>query len=171
MVEIASTPRRGLRAPRLVEIVLALSLTLNLCVAGGFVFSRWSVPVHIPAPAGFDRSLEVVVGRLGIDPTQSKPYADLHHKIKVARDRFFVAHRPLGDQIWNELAKPEPDPARLKQLLDTSMETRRDFQGEVMTAMAAFLATLTPDQRDAFVKIARDRQDPTGQPLRVNIGN
>jgi len=164
-------PRRGLRAPRLIEIVLVLSLALNLCVAGGFLFARWSVPVHPPAPGGFDHALEVIAGRLGIDPTQSKPYADLHHAIKVARDHFFVVHHGLGDQIWKELAKPEPDSARLQQLLDTSMETRRAFQGEVMTAVNGFLATLTPEQREVFVKVAQDRQDPAGQPFRVNIGN
>jgi Spy/CpxP family protein refolding chaperone len=65
---------------------------------------------------------------------------------------------PLINAAWEEIAKPQPDAAKVEQLFDESAEKRRVFQREAASQMLAFVATLSPAQRGKFVQLMRDRR-------------
>jgi Spy/CpxP family protein refolding chaperone len=167
-------PKAGprLRAPRLIEIVLVLSLGLNLFVAGGFAYSRWEGTTrHDAPPAAPERRLDAIARRLDIDPDDAKSFKELKRSFRTAQSTFIAQNRPLAGEIWEELAKLQPEDAEIQGLLDQMAAHRRAFQAATTTALERFLATLTPAQRSDFIKLMEDRTDPIGGPLRNNIGN
>lgn len=169
LAEINSPLARRLRAPRLIEVVLVLSFGLNLFVAGGFVYSRWEGP-RGDAPMAPDRRLAMIAERIGIDPQTSKPFKELRRSFRTEHELLAAQNHPLTDEMWEELAAPQPDDQHLQGLLDQMAVHRRAFQGGTTTALVHFLATLTPPQRTAFTKLMEDRKDPIGNPLRNNLG-
>jgi hypothetical protein len=168
--EPKTAPR--MRAPRLIEIVLVLSLGLNLFVAGGFAYSHWegAAKQATPAPTP-ERRLDAIAHRLGLDPESTKPFKELKRSFRLAQGAFVAQNRPLVGQIWEELAKPQPEDAQIQGLLDQMAAHRRAFQAATTVALERFLASLTPEQRADFIKLMEDRTDPVGGPLRNNIGN
>jgi Spy/CpxP family protein refolding chaperone len=62
----------------------------------------------------------------------------------------------MMDSAWDELAKPDADPARVIQLLDDAGNRRRAYQHEAVTATLSLLAILTPEQRTKFIADERE---------------
>jgi len=172
LAEAPSNPAPRLRLPRPLEIVLVLSLCLNFFVAGGIAYSRWiAPPPHEAGPPGPERRLDAIARRLGLDPDEVKPFRELKRSYRSAQGVLGAQNRPLAEEIWEELAKPQPEAARLEDLLDRMAANRRAFQGATTEALTRFLAAVTPEQRASFIKLMEDRTDPVGGPLRNNIGN
>jgi len=163
-----------MRAPRLIEIVLVLSLGLNLFIAGGFAYSHWFAIGHHdgpPPPPPLERRLDAIASRLGLDPEETKPFRELKRTFRGAQQALGAQNRPLAQSIWEELAKPQPDDAEIQRLIDEMASHRHAFHAATTTALERFLAAITPEQRAEFIKLMEDRTDPVGGPLRNNIGN
>jgi len=73
-------------------------------------------------------------------------------------ERLRQASEPLMGDAWGEIAKPEPDQAKVLQLLDEASALRRDFQHDAVGATVSLLATLTPEQRAKFLADERERR-------------
>jgi Spy/CpxP family protein refolding chaperone len=57
---------------------------------------------------------------------------------------------------WDELAKPQPDTARVEQLFDEAGEKRRAMQHETTSQTVDLLGALSPVQRAKFVSIMHE---------------
>ena len=94
---------------------------------------------------------------------------DLDAQQRAAFDRYIAAMRSRADQMrqetdplmaagWDELAKPQPDEAKVTQLFEQAGEKRRGFQHDATAQTLALLATLSPEQRAKFVALMRERR-------------
>jgi Spy/CpxP family protein refolding chaperone len=163
--------------PRLGQVVLILSLALNLFIAGGFFYSQM-VAGHPTAqsspqtpPQGPERRLEELAKRVGIDPATSRPFKEMRRGFRLAQQAMGAKNRPLGGLYWEELASAQPDQKHLEDLVDQMIANRHAFQSEVTGIFVRFMAALSPEQREALVKIVEDKADPMGAPVRQSVGN
>lgn len=151
----AGTTRRiGRPPPRLVLMLLALSVALNLFFVAGALWIR----VHPHAVLSFqEQRFERMALELDLAPAQR---ADFDSYVAAMRSRTAKMHQqlhPLYAAAWEEMAKPQADEAQVMRLFDEASAKRREFQREATSSTLAFLATLSPAQRAKFLSIARER--------------
>jgi Spy/CpxP family protein refolding chaperone len=152
--------RSGTRQ-HLFKAVLALSLALNLFFVIGAVWIRIHAPPPLPSPE--DR-LEQMSGELGLDTQQRQAFANYSQTMRQRLQAMHGAVQPLIGNAWSEVAKPHADEAKVMQLFDQAAQERRGFMRDLTTTTLAFLATLSPEQRVKFVKLAHQRPRPWSPP-------
>jgi Spy/CpxP family protein refolding chaperone len=124
---------------------------------GGAAWTR----LHHPPPAGnpAQRFRELEAG-LNLDARQQPAFEEYMTTMRYRTAEMHQQVGPLIASAWEEIAKANPDQARIMQLFDDAAEKRRAFQRDVTLATLNFLAVLTPTQHDKFVEIARERRPP-----------
>jgi Spy/CpxP family protein refolding chaperone len=141
--------------------VLALSLALNLCFVAGALWIR----IHAPAPpASAEDRLERMAGELNLGPEQKQAFARYSQTMRERLQAMHGAVQPLIGNAWSEVGKPQADEAKVMQLFDQADQERRGFMRELTTTTLSFLATLSPEQRAKFVRLARQRPRPWSPP-------
>jgi Spy/CpxP family protein refolding chaperone len=137
-------------------VALALSLTLNLFVLGGLGWSMMNRP--LPAPGGPQRFIEI--GRsLDLSGDQRAALRDFGAGARELTRGLRDANAPLIHSMWSEMGKPQPDQAAIQTLADQVLDNRRNFQHKMAQNLLAFLAVLTPEQRERFVDRAMEPPD------------
>jgi Spy/CpxP family protein refolding chaperone len=140
--------------PRLLAALLAISLALNFCFIGGAVWTRLSPPQPLSASERFQR-----LGQsLNLTPQQQVAFDQYVSATLTRGTRVRQATEPLIDDAWAEIAKPDPDQAKIQLLLDNFSTQRREVMHEAASATLSFLATLTPEQKSKFLAEERDRR-------------
>jgi Spy/CpxP family protein refolding chaperone len=99
-----------------------------------------------------------MAAELDLDPQQRAAFDRYVAAMRSRMDQMRQETDPLINAAWEEIAKPQPDAAKVEQLFDESAEKRRVFQREAASQMLAFVATLSPAQRGKFVQLMRDRR-------------
>jgi Spy/CpxP family protein refolding chaperone len=131
-------------------VALGLSLALNV-LAGGYVAGAlWPHGRHGP---------ERLAEELGLNPAQRQAF---ERHVRTMRDdnrRYREETRPLLQQSWTELAKPQPDQAVLDRLFDEGIAKRRALQRENARSVRGFLETLEPAQRQRFLELMQKRME------------
>jgi uncharacterized membrane protein len=138
----------------LLRIVLALSLALNLCFVGGAVWTRMREP---PPHPGIAQRLRQIEAKLALDPQQRQAF---NRYTATIEDRLRVMRRQIGPLIgnaWAEMANPQANPADVMRIFDRVRTERRIFDQDLTTATIAFLARLSPEQRQKFVTLIHPR--------------
>ncbi len=137
--------------------VLTLSLTLNIFVIAGLFFAHEMIrPPETPV-----QHFEQAGRAIQMSDDQHTAFRSF---IRTMRDnnRDLPEHNePLTDSVWDELAKPQPDTAKISGLVDQANDNRRANQKDTGVALLAFLNTLTPDQRVQFATLARQHPQPS----------
>ena len=140
---------------RLLIAVLVISLVLNLCFIAATLWFRLHAP---PAGRNLAERYQEIASQLDLDAQQ-----------RAAFDRYIAAMRSRADQMrqetdplmgagWDELAKPQPDEAKVTRLFEQAGEKRRGFQHDATAQTLTLLATLSPEQRAKFVALMRERR-------------
>jgi Spy/CpxP family protein refolding chaperone len=140
---------------RLLIAVLVISLVLNLCFIAATLWFRLHAP---PAGRNLAERYQEIASQLDLDAQQ-----------RAAFDRYIAAMRSRADQMrqetdplmaagWDELAKPQPDEAKVTRLFEQAGEKRRGFQHDATAQTLGLLATLSPEQRAKFVALMRERR-------------
>lgn len=132
------------------KAVLALSLALNLCVVGGVLYFKYVQP-HGPAQA--------LPRELGFGNDQRSAFRTFLQTVRAKGQAMREKVAPLEAQLAQELAKPQPDRDKIVSLVTQISDQRREFMIALNDAMLPFLATLSPEQRQRFIEMARRRQD------------
>jgi uncharacterized membrane protein len=145
---------RGPRHGWAIWIALALSLTLNVFVAGGLFWSMMARPLGPEAPA--DR-LVAAARTLDLTPDQQAALRQFARTSRELRRTLADTNAPIFRQVWTEVVKAQPDPAAISKLMDTAADNRRAFQGKMTANLTTFVATLTPEQRQRFAELAMRR--------------
>jgi Spy/CpxP family protein refolding chaperone len=152
-VTTAGVPqRRRMPRQRVLVAILAVSMALNLCVVAGAVWSRLNPP---PAAVTTTERMRHLAETLDLTPPQRQTFNAFLAAMAARGERLRQDIDPALDAAWSEMAKPEPDPARVVQLFDDAGNRRRAFQHEAIAATLSLLASLTPDQRAQFVAAER----------------
>ena len=143
------------------KVALALSLALNLF----FVIGAMWIRIHAPAPmpSAEDR-LAQMAGELNLDPQQRQAFAQYSQTMRRLLESMHKQVQPLVASAWSEVGKPQAEQARVMQLFDRADQQRRIFVQDITTTTLSFLATLSPEQRAQFVKLAHQRPRPWSPP-------
>jgi uncharacterized membrane protein len=154
--------RPGGGRSRLLWIVLALSLVLNICAVGSFVWAKMQAREVQLTPA---ERVEAVAKQLALDANQRPAFDRFIRTIRMRTRHLREANAPLGEDIWGELAKAQPDEALLDRSLQSLAENRRTYQIDVGHALREFLVVLTPEQRQTMIELIRTKQNRDVPPL------
>src|SRR5258708_3066845 len=77
--------------------------------------------------------------------------------------------QPLIQQVWDELAKPQPDQALIARLVDEATENRHTYQKNMAGGLSQFLAALSPAQRAHVVELPQRPPDKRAGHIRPLI--
>lgn len=145
----------------LLRVALALSLVLNLCFIGGAMWIRMHAPPRHP---GIARRFQQIESRLALDPVQRQAFdryaVTIEHRARMMHQRI----RPLIGEAWSDMAKPQAQAADVMQVFDRVRAERRGFEKDLTAATLAFLARLSPAQRQKFVELVHRRAPPRHPP-------
>jgi Spy/CpxP family protein refolding chaperone len=145
----------GWRGRRALVILLVVSALLNLCFVGGAAWTRWHADGRWASPEQRDQQM---ASELNLTPEQRVAFNSYVAAMRARIEKMHQQLVPVFDAAWEEIAKPQADPAQVALLFDFAVEKRREFQREASTQTLDFLANLTPAQRSKFVAIARERR-------------
>jgi uncharacterized membrane protein len=148
--------------PRLLWVLLALSLALNLFFVGGVFWLRIESSRAQLAPA---ERFEMVARQLSLDANQRTAFDKFIGMMRMRTRHLRENNQPLIDGIWGELAKAKPDDAMIDHSLDEAAGNRHTYQLETSHALRSFLAVLSDEQREAFVDLAKNRMNRDVPPL------
>ena len=148
-----SAPLEGTSPPsskgRLVKVGLALSLALNVFFIGGLLYSKFVRPT--PPLVALGRELDLA-------PDQRQAFQGFLKVVRSKGAELRENNLKVGQQIWDELSQPKPDPQKLTVLFADYANNRRDYQTAIGTALLPFLETLNAEQRQRFIEISKHRQ-------------
>ncbi len=148
------TRRIGRSPQRLVLTLLAFSVALNLFFVAGALWIR----LHPPAAAwGEEARFQKMATKLDLAPQQRVGFDQYVAAMRARSVKMHQDVAPLFAAAWEEMGKPQADAAQVMRLFDKAGEKRREFQREAIGQTLAFLAILSPAQRDKFLAIARER--------------
>lgn len=143
----------GVRRSRLWIALLAVSLVLNLCFIAGGVWSR----LHPPAGRlDLAQRYQQMAAQLDLDSQQRATFDRYVGGIRSRTEQMRQDTDPLMSGAWEELAKPQPDIAKVERLFDEAAEKRRVTQHEATLQTIELLGTLSPTQRAKFVATMRE---------------
>ena len=148
----AGTTRLGRPPQRLVLMLLALSVALNLFFVGGALWIR----LHPHAVLSFqERRFQRMASELDLAPQQHVGFDRYVAAMRARTARMHQQLAPLFGAAWEEMAKPQANEAQVMQLFDEASSKRREFQREATSQTLTFLATLSPAQRTKFLSIVQ----------------
>jgi|SRR5882724_3242586 Spy/CpxP family protein refolding chaperone len=150
--------------PRLIQVLLALSLLLNAFFVAGFVFRSWVAPLPFerqmpppPPPGQRPSALEIVTNDVNLDDSQRQALRGVFEQYSAARRERFRDIQKLREQIIAEYKRTPLDRARLEPLIDKLGELRTDQQKETLRSLAQVEAQLKPEQRERMHQILAER--------------
>jgi Spy/CpxP family protein refolding chaperone len=156
-VSAAAAGTTAVRHPprsRLWAALFVVSLALNLCFVAGAVWSR----LHPPPARGDMEHYRQMASELDFDPQQRAAFDRYIAAMRARTDQMRQETDPLIGAAWEEIAKPQPDAAKVERLFEESSDKRRAFQQEAASQTLTMLATLSPAQRVKFVQLMRERR-------------
>jgi uncharacterized membrane protein len=135
---------------------VALSLALNLFFVAGALWTR----LHVPPPPTREARLEEMAAALALDPQQRQTFATYSQTMRKQLAEMRDLAQPLVRAAWAEVARPQPDEAKVMQLLDQAAQVRRSRLSQITVLTITFLKRLSPEQRAKFVKVAHQGPPP-----------
>jgi hypothetical protein len=130
---------------------------LSLADSASFL---WPWQLYGAGPPIEQAWIEVVEHARRHFPRAGLAFADLHAGIAKAATGDSAGLRTRIDELrrlWSELARPDADAAKVTQLFDEAAQQRYGYRRELTLTTLSFLSTLTPEQRERFVRLARQR--------------
>jgi Spy/CpxP family protein refolding chaperone len=152
---------------RLPWVLFTLSFLLNLFVLTGFVYRTWIAPPRFehrmssgPRPSPFSSLSQ----ELNFDDAQRAALKALVDANANARQQHLRDLQQLREEFLAELRRPQPDAARLDQLVDRTHDLRGEQQKAYFHMLAQLAPQLRPDQRERLQTIMAERLGASGRP-------
>ncbi len=143
-------------------ILLAVSVTLNLFFVAGFLYRRGVADGREAIAAARNQS---VADRLQLDGAQRERFVALRREMLDRQRATNRATRPIVDDMWDEVLKKDPDPAQVDGLISRIIAERTALQRDQMRSILTFVPTLSPEQKQEFVAMARALNDLLQRPV------
>lgn len=138
----------------ILRLILALSLTLNLCFVGGLLYTKFATEEWMSP----QQRVAALADDLKLTGDQRQSFREMIQVLRLKGQSLRATNAELQAQAVTEFTKAEPDNDTLTRLFGQIADNRRQFQLQVATALAAFFAKLTPEQRREFVDLAHHRR-------------
>ncbi len=129
-------------------ILLAVSVVANIFFAGGALYTL---------SARGESALEQAITKIELTPAQQEGLLALREKVAARR-----AARPgppggLRKALLAEVGNPTFDSDRVAALVNDWTTQRGTYFVEIARDLHAYVATLTPEQREKFLELAQER--------------
>lgn len=143
-------------SPRLIQLLLGLSLLLNCFVLAGFVYRSWIAPPAFetrqpgappPPPGARPSPIDTLVHDLGVDSGQREALRGVLDGYAATRRERLREIQKIREQTAAELKKPQIDLARVDGLIDQIARLRAELQKENLRTAIQLEPPLRPDQR------------------------
>ena len=145
-------------APRrhwIVLVALALSLTLNVFVLGGLV---WSMTMaRPPVLSGPGERLLAAARDVDLSAEQRTTLAAFIASAREQNRELRGRNGVLMHKMWQEMGKTQPDSGVIGQLSEQTVQNRLGYQKRLAAGLMSFLATLSPAQRSQLVTLVQQR--------------
>ena len=129
-------------------ILLAVSVVANIFFAGGALYTL---------SARGDNAFEQVSRKLDLTPAQQDGLKALREGVSARRKAMMGPPGGLRQDLLAEIGNPTFDRERVAALLGDRSVQRRAFFVDVAQDLHAYVATLTPEQREKFLELAQKR--------------
>jgi uncharacterized membrane protein len=141
--------------PRLPWILFAISLALNFFFGVGALYSKLEAErKYLPPEARIAELAE----KLELTEAQEADLLALSERSRERRQGRRDLWKKRRQDILVELAKPELDRTRLSEVIRQGRDRRNAYFEEMMVDLHGYLATLSDEQRAAFLEMAKDRR-------------
>ncbi len=134
-------------------ILFAISLTLNLAIAGAIGWHMWRGEDRMVDRAPVMRA----ANSLKLDAQQREKFMQFRQTSRQSLDVMRQTVRPLRRELLGQLGKPQPDFDAIDQKIDAIGGEEAKVQKAMVRAFADFYASLNPEQRQEFRKHLRER--------------
>ncbi len=139
---------------KLLWILLAVSLTANVFLVAGALYTLYGEDDWRAEPSAH---IDSVAERLGLSPEQRDGLLALREKARQGRKGSREGRESRRAAFIAELGKPAFDRAGVLALMEARSAKRRERIVDVAQNLHAYLATLSPEQRQEFLAMARER--------------
>ena len=139
---------------KLLWVVLAASLAANVFFVAGALYTLYGQDDWRAEPGA---NVDSVAERLALSPGQRDGLLALREKARQGRKGSREGHESRRAAFLDELGKPTFDRERVLALMEARSAKRRARIVDVAQDLHAYLATLSPEQRQAFLAMARER--------------
>ena len=129
-------------------ILLAVSVVANIFFAGGAIYT---------IAARGERTVELVSRELDLTPAQHQGLLALREGLTARRAAMAGARGGLRQAMLTEIGNPTFDRDRVAVLVDERSAQRREIFVDLAENLHAYVATLTPEQRETFLTMAQER--------------
>jgi Spy/CpxP family protein refolding chaperone len=149
--------------PRLVQVLLALSLLLNAFFLAGFIFRSTIAPLPFEAPVASSPPpprpsvLEVVANDVSLDPGQRQALRGVFEQYSALRRDRGREIQKLREQIVAEYKRSPIDQPRAGALLEQLARLRVEQQKDTLRSLAQIEAELKPEQRERMHQVLAER--------------
>ncbi len=138
----------------LLLIFLAISVGFNIFFIGSFTHTRKVMKKWLTL-AG---RMQIITERLDLTKDQQKKFIQMKRELKSEGSKIGLKHIVDVNVFWREVVKDNPDPIKIKTLLERSFQGLKDYKVLSIECMLKFLKALTPEQREIYVKIIRRKK-------------
>ncbi len=139
---------------RLAWFLFAVSLAANVFFAAGVGYTVYQDRRAADSP---EARVDLVAERLGLDDAQHEALGSLRERAAMRLPGLRQADRPVRTEILKQIAQPSFDRELIMDMLVERDEERRPYFAEYAEDLHGFLVTLTPEQRETFLGLARER--------------
>lgn len=159
-------------SPRLIQLLLGLSLLLNCFVLAGFVYRSWIAPPTLearqpgtpPPPGARPSPIDRLVHDLDVDSGQREALRGLLDGYAAIRRERLREIQKVREQTAAELKNPQIDMARIDELVDQIARLRAEVQKENLRTAVQLEPALRPDQRQRLQMLLVERFAGTPPP-------
>ena len=141
-------------SPRLLWTLLAVSLALNLSFVGAWGYSA------LVAPQTVDRAssdVEALAEHLLLSPEQRDGLVALRKGVQERWRSLSVSSGGVRDLVVTGLSSESFDRAAMEDMVTARMTARAEVVASSMADLHAYLQTLSGEQRQAFLELAKQR--------------
>lgn len=149
---------------RLPWVLFAVSLAANVFFAAG---AGYTIYKERQVSQSAEARIDVVAERLGLNEAQHQALSLLRERAEVRRPGMRATEAPVRAAILEQVAQPTFDRDRVMGMLEFRDVERRPYYAEYAEDLHGFLVTLTPEQRQTFLEMARE----PGFLRKVYLGN
>ncbi|MHA1600533.1 MAG: Spy/CpxP family protein refolding chaperone [Alphaproteobacteria bacterium] len=129
-------------------ILLAVSVVANIFFAGGAIYT-------LSARSG--NAVKQVIRELDLTPAQRDGLLALREGVAVRRAAMTGMRGGLRKAMLAEIGNPTFDRERVTVLVGEWSDQRRAYFVDLAENLHAYVATLTPEQRETFLTMAQER--------------
>jgi hypothetical protein len=140
---------------RLLSILLALSVALNVSFVAGFLY----VGRQLRALETSHGRAEWAARKLGLDGADREAFLSRHTGWRLELERIQRERKAERDAFWQEAVKDDADRGAIQARLVPLLAVQREATVSGVDHLLRLFGTLTLPQRQALVKMLRQKEE------------